>query len=207
MAVKQQAVDKINGMTKSQIKSLLENVDLGMANEELRPYAEARLKQLTPTSNPPFPQQAELDKLVKERDGLNDKIKAMIESAKSGNFSYKTEGGRILNTGRTSRMGGSGTGKRGNAGDLTITVNGDEYTSWKAVCDAIYPTLVADKAAKGTPEQNIGWRAEAYKAAKKQGAAVTLTFKSAEKYQTYVKNADLGWLPDWMTVVKSFETK
>lgn len=201
MAVKQAAVDKINGMTKSQIKSLLENIDLGMANEELRPYAEARLKQLTPTSNPPFPQQAELDKLIKERDGLNDKIKAMIEEAKAGNFSYKVGKDRVQNTGRTSRMGGAGTGKRGSAGDLVISVDGTDFTSWKAVCNVLVPTLVADKAAKGTPEQNIGWRAEAYKAAKVQKATVAMTFKSADKFATYESN---GWLADGFTVVKEF---
>lgn len=201
MAVKQAAVDKINGMTKIQIKSLLENIDLGMSNEELRPYAEARLKQLTPKSNPAYPKQAELDKLIKERDERNAKIKAMIEEAKAGGFSYKVGKDRLQNTGRTSRMGGAGTGKRGNAGDLVISVNGTDFTSWKAVCDVLVPTLVADKAAKGVEERNIGWRAEAYAAAKKRGATVTLTFKTADKFKTYEDN---GWLPEGFTVVKEF---
>lgn len=207
MAVKQAAVDKINSMTKAQVKSLLENIDLGMANEELRPYADARIKLLTPTANAAYPEQAALDALILQRNALNDKIKAMIEEAKAGNFAYKTEpNGRLQNTGRASKSGGEGSGKRGNAGDLVITVNNVDYTNWKATALALVPDLVAQKAAKGTQEGGIGWRAEAMKAAKAKQATVKLEFKSADKFATYKANQDAGmaWLPDWITVVKSF---
>lgn len=190
---------KINQMNKAEVKAAMK-VSFLLDAATVKAL-EDRLVALTPKSNPPFPKQAELDKLIVQRDGLNDKIKAMIEEAKAGNFSYKAGKDRVQNTGRASRNGGAGTGKRGNAGDLVITVNGTDFTSWKAVCDVLAPTLVADKAAKGVEERNIGWRAEAYAAAKKQGSTVVLTFKSADKFKTYEDN---GWLPDWMTANKEF---
>lgn len=202
MALSPKAIERINGMTVKQCKAKLAEIDDGLASEELRPHLDARIKFLTPTANAAYPEQAALDALILQRNTLNDRIKAMIEEAKAGNYSYRTEpNGRLQNTGRASKSGGAGSGKRGNAGDLVITVNGTEHTSWKTVCDQLVPTLVADKAAKGVEERNIGWRAEAVKAAKKQQAAVALEFKSADKFATYEAN---GWLAKGFTVVKSF---
>lgn len=190
---------KIGQMNKAEVKAALKiSFLLDAATVKA---LEDRLVALTPKSNPAYPKQDALDKLIAQRDGLNDRIKAMIEEAKAGNFSYKVGKDRMQNTGRTSRNGGNGSGKRGNAGDLTITVNGTDFTSWKAACNVLTPTLIADKAAKGVEERNIGWRAEAYAAAKKQGSTVVLTFKSADKFSTYEDN---GWLPEGFTVVKEF---
>lgn len=191
---------KIGQMTKAEVKKAL-----GMSfllDAATVKALEDRLVALEPKSNAPYPRQAQMDKIIVERNALNDKIKAMIKEAKAGNFAYRTEpNGRLQNSGRTSVNGGESSGKRGQAGDLVITVNDQDFTSWKAVCAVLAPNLVAEKAAKGTPEQNIGWRAEAYKASRVQGATVALTFKSAEKFATYEAN---GWLAEGFTVVKEF---
>lgn len=194
MAVKQAAVDKINSMTKAQVKSLLENIDLGMANEELRPYADARIKLLTPTANAAYPEQAALDALITERDSLNAQIKAHIQAAKDGNFAYRTElKGRLQNTGRASRGGNGPDGMRntgkGKQQVMVITTDGQEFTKWvdAARYHGISPERMADPALR----DKTNWRSYLVRAGKGGTVRFLDTEGGRDMKATYKKE---GWL-------------
>lgn len=198
---------QVEAMDKKACKSMLRDLN-AMLDDATKALLTARIEQLERPAEPtPFPRQSELTDAWQQWQQWGETVKELVTDARKGFHSYvldPKEG--TVTPKRHQRKDGTGGTTRGKAEDLQITVNGVDYDSWTAVCDALVPTLVEDKAAKGTEKRSIGWRAEAYKAAKKTEATVVLTFKSAEKFKTYQDNQDdgLGWLPEWITVVKDF---
>jgi len=190
---------QVAAMDKKACKSMLRDLD-AMLDDATKKLLTARIEQLERPADPtPFPRQTELTDAWRQWSAWGETVKELVGEARKGFHSYilnPREG--TVTPKRQQRKNGT---TRGKAEDLQITVNDVNYASWKDVCDAIYPNLVADKAAAGVEKRNIGWRAEAYKAAKEQRATVKLVFRTEEKYDVYAANK---WLPESFTVVKSF---
>jgi len=129
--------ERASKMTKSAIEKLLADVKDGFTQivPEYKAALDNRLAELTPKKNAEYPEQAELFKVIEERDALNDRIAAMQQEALDGGYSYRTEiGGRLRNTGRASRGGNGPAGMRntgkGKQQVMVITTDGQEFTKW-----------------------------------------------------------------------------
>lgn len=194
---------QVAAMDKKACKSMLRDLD-AMLDDATKALLSARIEALDKPADPtPFPRQSELTEAWQQWQQWGATVKDLVTEARKGFHSYilDPKEGTVTPKRRQRKDGTGNNTKRGKAEDLQITVNGVDYDSWTAVCDALVPNLVADKAAAGTEKRNIGWRAEAYKAATAQGATVKLTFKTEEKYDVYAANR---WLPESFEVVKSF---
>ena len=194
---------QVAAMDKRACKSMLRDLD-AMLDAATKALLTARIEALNKPAEPtPFPRQSELTDAWQQWQQWGTTVKELVTEARKGFHSYTLDPKEgTVTPKRQQRKDAAGGGTtRGKAEDLQITVNGLDCDSWTAVCDALVPTLVADKAADGVEKKNIGWRSEAYKAAKAQGATVKLVFKTEEKYDVYAANK---WLPESFTVVKSF---
>jgi len=183
-------------MSKAQVEKVLADVKDGFTSivPEYQAALDRRLAQLTPKRNAEYPKQADMFKLIAQRDSLNDHIRAMVEECKANGYSYKTEvGGRVHNTGRAS-MGGNGPGGMRNGGNtkeqvMVITVDGNEFPKWVEVARHynISPERLADK----WKCNQTDWKKYIFRAGKEGTVHFLDTEKGREMKKMYEEN-------DWL---------
>lgn len=188
--------ERASTMSKAAIEKLLIDAKDGFTsiNPEYQAALDRRLAQLTPKKNAEYPQQADMFRLIRQRDALNEQIKKHIANAKAGGYSYKTEvGGRTHNTGRAS-AGGNGPGGMRNSGHtkeqvMVITVDGNEFRRWVDVARHynISPERLSDK---GKCNQT-DWKKYIFRAGKEGTVHFLDTENGREMKKAYEEN---GWL-------------